>query len=90
MEAYQAKKATIKAELQDAMYEIEQMMKFGAESTRVCSGAIDLETAEILSQKGYDVKIVKDDDVFSSYSEVSWKYAQKGRKGKIQVIEKNK
>ena len=86
MKAFEARKASVQPQYDSAMKDIKQAMGWGWKSTRVGHGTLYPEVAEMIAKDGFDIKIVKRADDIMSYNEVSWEYAEKGKKGTITYV----
>ena len=87
MKAYEAREASIQAQFDIAMKEIEEAVYLGVNRACVCEGTLLYrETAEMLANEGYDVKLKMEKKGEKTYVQnmVSWQFAAKGREGRIE------
>lgn len=88
MKAFEARKASIEPQYEEAMKDIKQAIGWGSKSTHVCNGqALYPEVAERIAKEGYDVKIVLRADDFMSYNKVSWEHAEEGKEGTLTYVD---
>lgn len=90
MNAVEARNASIEPQFEAAMRDIDRAVGFGRMRSQICiGGVICKEVAEKLAKEGYDVKIVRKPDNFSSSTEASWELAEEGREGTITYVDES-
>lgn len=88
MKAFEVRRASVQSQYGLAMEGIRLAMENGNKSTRVGSGTLYPEVAEMIAKDGFDIKIVKSDSHIMTYNEVSWENAKEGKKGTITYVDK--
>lgn len=90
MNAVEARNASIEPQYEVAMKKINLAIRFGRMRTYICTDkVICKEVAEKLAKEGYDVKIVRKPDNFSSSTEASWEFAEEGREGTVTYVDES-
>lgn len=87
MKAFEVRKASLQPQYDSAMNDIKKAMEWGWKSTHVGHGTLYPEVAKMIAKDGFNIKIVKRDDDFMSYNEVSWENAEEGKEGAITYVD---
>ena len=88
MKAFEARKASVKPQFEQAMREIEQAVKFGRKKTVLLSSTtLYPEVAEMIAKEGYDVEIILNDKDLLSLNRISWEHAEEGKEGTVTYVD---